>query len=172
MPAALPAVSYADVCRQLRPMHANPLWQFVLVCKAAAQMMAQRRATVLQGGFNTAEASLAVAVPEVVEGTLLQLHVRDSHWSQKGVKTSLQVRILLLLTACFPPSWGSWEHCSGLRDVQGLPCSMAQASQVVDVRRSTIPAMLAGVCESPVWRAGAGPLAAGGMAVLLRRDIA
>ena len=45
----------------------------------------------LQGGFNSAEASLHVAVPELTEGSLLQLHVRDANWSQKGVSTCLQV---------------------------------------------------------------------------------
>ena len=82
--------------------------------------MDQRWVALLQGGFNTAEASLVVAVPEVTEGTLLQLHVRDSHWSQKGVKTCLQV-CMLLLAACTPPVRGSWEHCLGLRGVHGMP---------------------------------------------------
>ena len=45
----------------------------------------------LQGGFNSAEASLHVAVPELTQGSLLQLHVRDANWSQKGVSTCLQV---------------------------------------------------------------------------------
>jgi hypothetical protein len=74
--------------------------------------MAQRWVALLQGGFNTAEASLTVAVPEVTEGTLLQLHVRDSHWSQKGVKTCLQV-CMLLLAACTFPVGGSLETLLG-----------------------------------------------------------
>ena len=47
--------------------------------------------TRLQGGYNVEEASLHVAVPEVLEGSLMQLHVRDAEWSQKGVKACLQV---------------------------------------------------------------------------------
>ena len=32
-----------------------------------------------------------MAVPELTEGSLLQLHVRDANWLQKGVSTCLQV---------------------------------------------------------------------------------
>ena len=84
------------------------------------QVMAERCFALLQGGFNTAEASLTVAVPEVTEGALLQLHVRDSHWSQKGVKTCLQV-CMLSLAACTFPVGGFWKHCWGLRGVHGMP---------------------------------------------------
>lgn len=37
------------------------------------------------------ESSLKVAVSEVAEGSLLQLHVEDAKWSQRGIKACLQV---------------------------------------------------------------------------------
>ena len=46
-----------------------------------------------QVGFNVTaeESSLTVAVSEVAEGSLLQLHVEDAQWSQKGIRRCLQV---------------------------------------------------------------------------------
>ena len=58
---------------------------------AQSWQRSQRDMCGLQGGFNSADASLHVAVPELTEGSLLQLHVRDANWSQKGVSTCLQV---------------------------------------------------------------------------------
>ena len=47
-----------------------------------------------QAGFNVTpeQSSLQVAVSEVAEGSLLQLHVEDVKWSQAGIRTCLQVR--------------------------------------------------------------------------------
>lgn len=46
-----------------------------------------------QAGFNVTpeQSSLQVAVSEVAEGSLLQLHVEDAKWSQAGIRTCLQV---------------------------------------------------------------------------------
>jgi hypothetical protein len=45
----------------------------------------------VQSGFDTPNLALHVAVPEVEEGCLLQLHVRDGRWSEKGVRGLIEV---------------------------------------------------------------------------------
>ncbi len=45
----------------------------------------------LQSSIDTASMTMHLAVPEVEEGCLLQLHVRDGHWSEKGMRKLIQV---------------------------------------------------------------------------------
>lgn len=45
----------------------------------------------LQLGFDTSTLSVNVAVAAVEEGTLLQLHLRDSSWAQQGLRDLVQV---------------------------------------------------------------------------------
>jgi hypothetical protein len=44
-----------------------------------------------QLGFNTPALAVNVAVAAVEEGTLLQLHLRDSMWAQQGLRDLVQV---------------------------------------------------------------------------------
>ncbi len=45
----------------------------------------------VQLGFDTSTSSVHVAVAAVEEGTLMQLHLRDSAWAQQGLRNSVQV---------------------------------------------------------------------------------
>lgn len=49
----------------------------------------------VQSGFDTPNLALHLAVSEIEEGSLLQLHVRDSTWSQQGLHSLIKVKILL-----------------------------------------------------------------------------
>lgn len=44
-----------------------------------------------QLGFDTPTLAVNVAVAAVEEGTLLQLHLRDSMWAQQGLRDLVQV---------------------------------------------------------------------------------
>ena len=45
----------------------------------------------MQLGFDTPTLAVHVAVGAVEEGTLLQLHLRDSMWAQQGLRNLVQV---------------------------------------------------------------------------------
>ncbi len=47
----------------------------------------------VQLGFDTPRLAVQVAVAGVEEGTLLQLHLRDSMWAQQGLRDLVQVSI-------------------------------------------------------------------------------
>ena len=47
------------------------------------------------------ESSLKVAVSEVAEGSLLQLHVEDAKWSRRGIRACLQVCCMQKLSRGF-----------------------------------------------------------------------
>ena len=74
----------------------------------------------VQLGFDTPTLSVHVAVAAVEEGTLLQLHLRDSSWAQQGLRDLVQVSTGL--PDAVPPYRHSVKaaHAAKLTNIAGI----------------------------------------------------
>ena len=66
------------------------------------------------------ESSLKVAVSEVAEGSLLQLHVQDAKWTRRGIRACLQVCCMQKLSHRFREPCTSIHASSSPRETLGI----------------------------------------------------